>query len=92
MDDRLLKGEGAVLGERADKLLTARLVAITVVVPEGRSRNCVADLRSNSISITATSASCRYHPDAGWLKEHGYSEALAKCVHIPERGAVSLAI
>lgn len=26
----------------------------------------------------------QYHPDAGWLKEHGYSEQLAKCVHIPE--------
>ena len=26
----------------------------------------------------------QYHPDAGWLKEHGYSEQLAKCPHIPE--------
>ena len=26
----------------------------------------------------------QYHPDAGWLKQHGYSEQLAKCVHIPE--------
>ena len=25
----------------------------------------------------------QYHPSAGWLKEHGYSETLAKCVHIP---------
>ena len=25
----------------------------------------------------------QYHPNADWLKEHGYSEALAKCVHIP---------
>src|SRR5476649_2866496 len=34
VDDRLLRGEGAALGERALKLLTARLVAITIVVPE----------------------------------------------------------
>ena len=34
VDDRLLKGDGAALGERALKLLTARLVAITIVVPE----------------------------------------------------------
>jgi hypothetical protein len=26
----------------------------------------------------------QYHPDARWLKEHGYSEQLTKCVHIPE--------
>lgn len=25
----------------------------------------------------------QYHPSRGWLKEEGYSEALAKCVHIP---------
>jgi len=25
----------------------------------------------------------QYHPGADWLKENGYSETLAKCVHIP---------
>ena len=25
----------------------------------------------------------QYHPSADWLKEHGYSPDLAKCVHIP---------
>ena len=34
VDDRLLNGDGAVIGARALKLLTARLVAITIVVPE----------------------------------------------------------
>jgi hypothetical protein len=29
----------------------------------------------------------QYHPSAGWLKENGYSEALAKCVHIPSARA-----
>lgn len=31
----------------------------------------------------ANSFLCSYHPDAGWLKEHGYSVNLTKCVHIP---------
>ncbi|MEO7319978.1 MAG: metallopeptidase, partial [Chthoniobacteraceae bacterium] len=25
----------------------------------------------------------QYHPSADWLRENGYSEALARCVHIP---------
>ena len=28
--------------------------------------------------------SMQYHPDAGWLKDNGYSETLEKCVHLPE--------
>src|SRR5581483_8552683 len=27
--------------------------------------------------------SMQYHPSVGWLKEHGYDPALAKCVHLP---------
>ena len=83
VDDRLLRGEGAVLGERALKLLTARLVAITIVVPEP----ALAKLRAINIGLDLDYGGLRpmqYHPDAGWLKEHGYSERLAKCVHIPE--------
>jgi hypothetical protein len=38
VDDRLLKGQHAAVGERALKLLAARLVAITVVVPENNDR------------------------------------------------------
>ena len=82
VDDRLLKGEGAALGERALKLLTARLVAITIVVPE----KALAKLRAINIELDLDYGDLRimqYHPDAGWLKAHGYSEALAKCVHIP---------
>ena len=82
VDDRLLKGEGAALGERALKLLTARLVAITIVVPE----KALAKLRAITIELDLDYGDLRvaqYHPDAGWLKAHGYSEALAKCVHIP---------
>ena len=83
VDDRLLKGEGAALGERALKLLNARLVAITIVVPE----KALAKLRAINIELDLDYGDLRnmqYHPDAGWLKAHGYSETLAKCVHIPE--------
>ena len=83
VDDRLLKGDGAAAGERALKLLTARLVAIAIVVPE----SALAKLRAVTIELDLDYAGLRpmqYHPSADWLKEHGYSEALAKCVHIPE--------
>ncbi len=82
VDDRLLGGDGAALGERALKLLTARLVAISIVVPEP----ALARLRRIAIELDLDYGDLRimqYHPDAGWLKAHGYSEALAKCVHIP---------
>jgi len=83
VDDRLLKGQHAAVGERALKLLTSRLVAITIVVPE----NSLVKLRAIAIELDLNYGDLRpmqYHPDAGWLKEHGYSEQLAKCVHIPE--------
>jgi hypothetical protein len=83
VDDRLLSGDGAALGERAIKLLTARLVGISVVLPE----KPLAKLREVPIQLDLTHGALRnmqYHPDAGWLKAHGYSEQLAKCVHIPD--------
>jgi len=83
VDDRLLKGEGAALGDRALKLLTARLVAITTVVPE----KALVGLRAVKIELDLDYpglAFMQYHPDASWLKEQGYSEDLAKCVHIPD--------
>ena len=83
VDERLLHGDGVAMGERALKLLTARLVAITIVVPE----KALAKLRAITIELDLDYGDLRtmqYHPDAGWLKAHGYSETLAKCVHIPE--------
>jgi hypothetical protein len=89
VDDRLLTGDGAAVGERAVKLLTARLVAIAVVVPEGP----LARLREVPIQLDLTHGALRtmqYHPSAGWLTSHGYSKELAKCVHIPDaRGFLS---
>lgn len=83
VDDRLLRGDGAALGERALKLLTARLVAIHIIVPEA----ALAKLRTVTIELDLDYGDLRimqYHPHAGWLKAHGYSESLVKCVHIPE--------
>ena len=47
VDDRLLEGDAAERGERALKLLTARLVAITIVVPEP----ALAKLRAVTIEL-----------------------------------------
>ncbi len=83
IDDRLLQGESASIGERAVKLLSARLVAITIVVPEP----ALTKLRAVTIELDFTYAGLKnmqYHPSAGWLKQQGYSEALVKCVHIPD--------
>lgn len=83
VDDRLLQGGNAVTGEKALSLLSARLVAITTVVPEA----ALAKLQSVTIEMDLDYGGLRpmqYHPDAGWLKSQGYSESLAKCVHIPE--------
>lgn len=82
VDERLLKGDGAALGERALKLLAARLVAITIVVPE----KSLVGLRAVNIELDLDYSGLKnmqYHPDADWLKKQGYSENLAKCVHIP---------
>src|SRR5687767_13215444 len=50
VDDRLLEGDGAALGGRAIKLLTARLVGISVVLPEAK----LARLREVPIQLDLT--------------------------------------
>jgi hypothetical protein len=83
IDDRLLTGNSTDLGARALKLLNSRLVAISTVVPE----KALAKLRAVTIELDLDYGglqSMQYHPDVDWLKENGYSEKLAKCVHIPE--------
>lgn len=82
VDNRLLKGEHKQTGEQALKLLTARLIAITAVMPE----KSLAKLRQVTIQLDLTHGeltAMQYHPSAGWLKENGYSPELARCVHIP---------
>jgi hypothetical protein len=83
IDDRLLHGDSAALGERAIKLLSARLLEISIVMPE----KPLANLRAVTIQLDLSHGGLRsmqYHPSAAWLKEHGYSEQLARCVHIPD--------
>lgn len=85
VDERLLKGEQARTGARALRLLGARLVAITEVVPEP----ALSQLRKIVIQLDYCHGDLvpmQYHPSADWLKQHGYSEQLAQCVHIPEIG------
>ena len=82
IDDRLLKGDAAPLGERTLKVLNAKLVAITLIVPE----EPLAKLRAVTIELDLDYGGLspmQYHNDAGWLKDNGYNENLAKCVHIP---------
>ncbi len=82
IDDRLLSGEGAALGERALKVLHARLVAIALVAREPE----LAKLQAVTIQLDRDYGdlhTMQYHPSAGWLKGKGYAETLAKCVHVP---------
>ncbi len=82
IDNRLLNGEAAASGTRALRLLESRLVAIEFVVPE----KSLAKLRAVTIEMDLTCGeltSMQYHSEADWLKENGYGEKLAKCVHIP---------
>jgi len=83
IDNRLLEGEHKLTGEQALKLLSARLVAITTVMPEqslAKLRSVTIQLDLNHGKLTAM----QYHPSAGRLKANGYSPELARCVHIPE--------
>lgn len=83
VDDRLLNGESAELGAQALKLLNARLVAITFVVP----KDSLEKLRAVTIQLDLDYGGLspmQYHPGAEWLKENGYHENLENCFHIPE--------
>lgn len=83
VDQRLLEGEHQEKGEKALRLLQARLVTITAVVPE----KAVKELQKVTIQIDLDYGKLRsmqYHPSAEWLKENGYHENLARCVHIPQ--------
>ena len=82
IDNRLLAGESAPIGEQALKVLNAKLVDITLIVPEAP----LAKLRGFTIEMDlnyGALSSMQYHGEVDWLKENGYSENLARCVHIP---------
>jgi len=83
IDQRLLSGPDQELGQRAMKLLEARLTDIAMVMAPDR----LAELRTVPIVLDLTHGgltSMQYHPSADWLVQHGYSRELAKCVHIPD--------
>jgi hypothetical protein len=82
VDDRLLQPPNDELGRRALRFLENKLADIRAVVPEDRVRKLqgvtiVLDLTHGRLDVM------QYHPDAGWLRAHGYSADLVKCVHIP---------
>ncbi len=82
VDDRLLAEPNAALGQRALKLLEARLTDIANVVAPGP----LAELRKVPIVLDLTHGglkSMQYHPSADWLTGNGYAADLEKCVHIP---------
>jgi hypothetical protein len=83
VDARLTRDADKELGQRALKMLAAQLFDIKLMVPADR----VNRLQEVAIWLDRTHGkltSMQYHPSAGWLKGNGYSEKLAKCVHIPD--------
>jgi hypothetical protein len=83
IDDRLLLEENRELGVRILKSLERRLADIKAVVRPMR----LEQLQKVRIVLDMTHGKLvpmQYHPEAEWLKENGYAEDLAKCVHIPQ--------
>src|SRR5262249_18410581 len=69
IDDRLLAGPDAALGERAIRILTNRLYEITMAVPGDK----VERMRKVTVWLDLTHGKMRpmqYHPSAGWLKNN----------------------
>ena len=88
VDQRLIEGDDAELGERAMALLARRLADIRLILPSDK----VARLQEVTLWLDRSHGkltAAQYHPSAGWLKQNGYSEQLAKCVHIPAAGEFS---
>jgi hypothetical protein len=82
IDNRLLAGDDKQLGEHALRLLANRLYDIKHVVPADK----VKVLQKVPIWLDKSHGKLRpaqYHPSKGWLKSNGFSEDLARAVHIP---------
>jgi hypothetical protein len=83
VDDRLLAEPQKRLGDRALRLLSHRLCAVTLALPDDKRTR----LQQVPIWLDLTHGalgSPQYHPSADWLKDHGYSQSLARCIHIPD--------
>lgn len=76
---KLLQSDGAAV-ERAVALLKSMLDDIVRAVPAA----AVAELREVPLWMSPPyegfGQKAEYHPDAGWLREHGRDPAMAKCV------------
>jgi len=82
IDDRLLAEEHKELGDLALRLISNQLFQIAFLLPESK----VEQLRTVKIQLDLTHGkltSAQYHPSRGWLRNNGYAESLAKCVHLP---------
>lgn len=82
VDDRLLDADDKTLGDHALRILANRLYDIKHVVPAEK----VKQLQKVQIWLDKSHGKLRpaqYHPSKSWLKSNGYSEELARCVHIP---------
>ena len=85
VDDRLLATNSNALGERALKLLEARLIVIAAVMSDEPLKR----VREVPIQIDLTHGDLEamaYHPSAEGLRRGGYDTNLAKCVHVPDAG------
>jgi len=81
VDTELTDGAGVQVGTIALPLLGAKLAEIKLRLPASRIEKLqqVAIYLDHMHELT----SMQYHPGAGWLADHGYDEAMVKCVHIP---------
>ncbi len=87
VDPQLLAGEHAELGAQALKMLANHLQRIAILLPEDR----LEKMRTLEIWIEYEHPrlhAMQYHPDLGWLKNHGHDPRLAKKVHIPRAAAL----
>ena len=83
IDDRLFQEPNKELGELSLRLLSNQLFQIAFLLPESK----VEKLRTVKIRLDLTHGTLRsaqYHPSRAWLRNNGYSESLAKCVHLPD--------
>ena len=82
VDIQLLEGFQEEFGRQALQVLSYKLREISLLVPEDRLR----DLRKVTLYLDREHPqlkSMQYHPSAGWLRDHGYDDAMARTVHIP---------
>lgn len=87
VDPQLLQGEHADVGGKALAMLANHLQRIAILMLPDR----LEKLRQIQIWIEyhhPQLAAMQYHPNVGWLKEHGHDPRLAKKVHIPRAEAL----